>query len=423
MSLSSRKSGRLRGALRAHRAWGALALAAAPAVEAQQITWSPRVETTAEWDSNRLMSVSHGPTSEWFQGIFSGNLTRTTATSTLDLRPQLSVQYSTLKLVDTVEAFVTGRYVYLTQLSQYSLVAAFHRQDSFNSEYGIAAFDPLNPNAPATQGSGNIVRGITRDSYQIDPSMAHSFTERFNGELDASFVAVRYSTQVPQELVSFNAPNVQLNGVWAVSQRSKLAAGPYFSSYQPINGQQLGTLKSNSYGVDLSWRYETSRLTNSALSVKLGRDEQDQFNAPRIGTNTWGVEWKGTYELQTSRLQFVLGRFLTPSSIGGETGLYQVRAQYSKSFTQTLTGDIAVRLTREQGLGIENFGLRDRGYGEASLSKAVTREFFLTGGLRWLAQKLPGTSTNAQGVSVATRPTAQNYGVFLTIGWHPLGTR
>jgi hypothetical protein len=423
MSLSFRSLGVHLRAVGTASAWGAAALLlAAPAAHAQQLLFNPRVETTVEWDSNRLLTTRHNPpTGEWFQGLLAADLSRTTVRSSLDVRSSFIAQKSTLKGLDTFEALVGGKYTFLTERSEYDVVAQYHRQDAFNSEYGQAFFDPLNPNGPSTVGTGQVVIGDTRQNYQISPSLSHAFTERFQAEFDASFLAVRYSIQVPQVLVSFNAPSVSANAVWAVTQRGRLAIGPYYTEYDPVNSLQEGTLKSRSYGANIGYRYQTTRTTNSSVTLKLGRDEQDQFVGPRIGTNTWGLEWKGTYVLETSELQFALGRFLEPSSVGGEVGLYQIRAQYIRQFSATLKGSIAARVSREQGIGQLNIGNRDRSYGDASLTKTVSREFFVTGGYRWLVQRLP--VGNSAGTGLVAGPTAVNNGVYLTIGWHPIESR
>jgi hypothetical protein len=423
MSLLSRNRQQILRAVRAPAAWGTLVLVAAPAAQAQQYLFNSRVETTAEWDSNRLLVTNNPPTGEWFQALFGGDLVRNTAQSTFDLRPELIFQDSTLKAVDAFEALVNAKYTYITQKNEFDVIAEFHRQDSYNSEYGQVIFNELNPDGPATEGSGQVVSGIIRDSYQLSPSFTHQFTQRLQGEIDGSFVAVRYATQIPEELVSFNAPNIEANAVWAVSQRSKLAVGPFYSEYDPTDAEAEGTLKSRSYGVNISYRYQTTRTTNSALTLKLGRDEQDQFLGSPTGTNTWGLEWKGTYEWQTSQMQFAVGRFLEPSSVGGEVGLYQIRAQYTRTFSSTLSGDIAARLSREVGIGVEEdaFGDRDRGYGEIGLTKTLSRSFFLTGGYRWLLQRLP--TVDAATGNTVRGPTAVNNGVYLTIGWHPIEPR
>lgn len=80
MSLSSRKWVAFVAAARGPSAGGALALLASHGVQAQQLLFNPNVQTTAEWDSNRLLSTgAHPPTSEWFQALFGADLLRNTA--------------------------------------------------------------------------------------------------------------------------------------------------------------------------------------------------------------------------------------------------------------------------------------------------------------------------------------------------------
>jgi hypothetical protein len=413
MSSSSHNTGRGPATSPWAFACSAIALLAAPVSKAQEVIFSPRVETTAEWDSNPYLQ-GNGQSGEWFQALLVGDWLRQAARSSLEFRPQLMVQDSSLGALDRWEALVNLKGSYLTERSVYGIIAEVHRQDAYNAEYGVAAFNPLNPDAPNTVGSGLIVTGVTRDSYQVTPTFSHEFTERFNAEADATLLAVRFSTIIAEELVAFNSANLNLNGVWALSQRSQLAVGPFYSLYDPTNAFQEGVLKSQSYGASIAYRYLTSKLTTSSLTLKLGRDEQDQFVGPRLGTNTWGLEWKGTYKWQTSQVQFVAGRLLEPSSIGGEIALYEARVQYLKEFSTSLTGDIAVRATREQGIGSQEdlFATRNRGYGQAQLTKLLTREFYVSGGYRLLIQKLgPGQSVD------------RDNGVFITIGWHPLEPR
>jgi hypothetical protein len=413
MSLLCHNTGGCRARATLRFACIVIALLAVRVGEAQQIVFSPRIETTAEWDSNPYLQT-HGQSGEWFQALVVGDWLRQSARSSLEFRPQVMFQDSTLKAIDRYEALVNLKGSYQTERSVYSFVAEYHRQDVYNAEYGVAAFNPLNPDAPNTTGTGFIVTGVTRDSYQVSPTVSHQFTERFNAEVDATFLAVRYSTIIADQLVAFNSGALNLNGVWALSQRSQLAVGPFFSLYDPTNPVVEDSPRSRSYGASFSYRYLTSKLNTSVLTLKLGRDEQDQFNGPRLGSNTWGLEWKGTYKWQTSQLQFVAGRLLEPSSLGGEIAVYQVRAQFLQQFTPTFSGDIAARVSRQQGVGVEQdlFPSRNRGYAQAQLTKLLSREFYLSGGYRLLIQKLSPTQN-----------LEQDHGVYLTIGWHPLEPR
>jgi hypothetical protein len=411
MSSSSRNID-MRGMYRS-LAWMAPALMVAGACHGQQITFTPRAQATAEYDSNPLLESRNPRSGEWYQALVGGTLDRQTLRSELELVPVFSYSKSSIRILDQWSALVDLRGRYMTQRTIYSFLLEYHRQDAYNSEYGVATYNPQNPEAPGTVGTGFIVTGIKRDNYQISPSINHTFTERLNGEIGGTFLAVRYSTQVPEQLVSFNAPSAAINAVWAFSERARIAVGPFYSEFDPLDSLQEGALKSRSYGGSIGYRYLTTRLTDSEVIAKFGRDEQYQLDGSRAGTTTWGLEWRGTYKWQTGQLQFTVGRLLEPSSVGGEIALYEARGEFAQTISQTLSAQISARASRQEGVGAQsNLPHRNRGYGTAALRKQLTREFVLTAGYKFLFQKLRPDA-----------PLAQNHGAFITIGWQPIESR
>jgi len=375
---------------------------------AQQLSFVPSVQTTAEYDTNRLLSQTKRG-GEWYEALFAADLMRETVRSTLEVLPQIAVQESSFKSLNRLEAQLGMRGEYRSQKTDYKGIASYHREDAYNTEYGLVQFDPLNPGAPDTVGTGAVVTGITRQSWTVGPNITHNFTQRFSGELDANYNAVRYSTEIPQTLVSFDSPYVELDALWALSQLSAVGVGPFYSSYNPVNGRENGALVSQSYGAVFTYRYRTAQTANFSIDLKVGKDEQNQFDGSRSSVTAWGVEWRGSQQWLTSRLQYSVGRFLEPSSVGGEVGLYQIRAQYTRSFGPRFSGLLATRLTRTSRLGNSSAGNRDRSYGEASVQYALTREWSLQGGLRYGWQKLSPAAS-----------AVHNEGVFITVGFHGL---
>ncbi|MFL6604104.1 MAG: hypothetical protein ACJ8R9_22630 [Steroidobacteraceae bacterium] len=379
----------------------------APAARAQRVSFVPAVQTTAEYDTNRLLS-QHKQGGEWYEARLSADLMRETVRSTLEVLPQVSLQESSYKALKTFEGQLGMRGEYRSERTDYKGVATYHRQDAYNSEYGVVQFDPLNPGAPNTVGTGEVVTGITRQSWNIGPNITHDFTQRFSGEFDANYNAVRYSREIPQTLVSFDSPYVELDALWRLSQLTAIGLGPFYSAYRPVNGFENGALRSDSYGAVFTYRYRTAQTANFSIDLKVGKDEQDQFDGSKRSVTAWGLEWRGSQQWLTSRLQYSVGRFLEPSSVGGEVGLYQIRAQYTRSFGPRLSGLLATRLSRTSRLG-QSSDNRDRSYGEASVQYALTREWTLQGGLRYGWQKL---SSKVSAV--------HNEGVFITVGFHGL---
>jgi hypothetical protein len=388
----------------------AVALLSAPALYADQIAFVPFAHLTGEYDTNRLLA-DRASSGEWGEASLGAELERQTVRSILVVRPELSFQESSYKELNLFEAQMDMRGKYQTQETVYAAAASYHRQDSYNAEYGVAEFNPFNPDAPDTVGTGRVVTGLTRTTYNFSPDIIHNFTPRLTGEIDGNYTSVHYSNDIPQTYVSFSAPYVELVGLYALSERSQVGLGPYYSRFDPSNEIADGTLKSQSYGAVITYRYRTTQLTTSNISLKLGRVQQDQFVGPSTTSNTWGLEWTGTYQLQTSRLQYSVGRFLEPSSIGGEVSLDQIRLEYAKNFTVRLTAVAAVRITRQDTIG-DDTGHRDRSFGDAFLRYALTRNWDLSGGYRFAFQRLPPDPRSIY-----------NNGVYLTIGFHGLDPR
>ena len=395
-----------------YRLAAALAVLLAPAVEAQQLSFVPSVQGTVEYDTNRNLSSNNKQSGEWYEAVFAADMLRTTARSELEARPEVRIQDSSISTLDRLEARLGLRALYRTQRTLYTAVANYDRQDAYNSEYGLVAFNPLNPGAPDTVGTGAIVTGITRSSYNFSPDIVHQFTERLSGELDGNFTAIRYDINIPQTLISFNAPYLELSGVYALSERAQLGIGPYYSQFDPVNGAAVGALKSRSYGADISFRYLTSQLTRSILALKVGRDDQDQFVGPNRVTTAWGLEWTGTYKWPTADIRYSIGRFIEPSSVGGEVGINQFRVQYNRRLSARFSGQASVRVTRTDPINKDTTGHRTRAYGEASLQYALSRNLVLSGGWRGGWQRLPGQADQMR--------TAQTHGVFITLGFHGL---
>jgi outer membrane receptor protein involved in Fe transport len=118
--------------------------------------------------------------------------------------------------------------------------------------------------------------------------------------------------------------------------------------------------------------------------------------------------------MQTSRLQYSVGRLIEPSSIGGQVSLDQIRVQYNRGLTRRLSGSVSARITRQEALA-NGPGHRDRSYGDAFLRYALTPKWDLTGGYRFAWQRLPVVVN-----STLVYDPAQSHGVYVTIGYHGL---
>jgi len=110
----------------------------------------------------------------------------------------------------------------------------------------------------------------------------------------------------------------------------------------------------------------------------------------------------------TSQVRYSIGRFLEPSSFGGRTTQDQFRVQYTRSLSERLQFNSAVRFTRYKDVGnIQNAETRERGNAELSLRTLITPLWYVSGGYRFAYQHLP---SQLHAVS--------SNGVFITVGYH-----
>jgi hypothetical protein len=301
---------------------------------------------------------------------------------------------------------------YQTLRGDYSARAEYHREDSFNAQFGVAGFNPLNPNVPDTQGSGAILTGITKTTYDVQPEASYQLTRRASLQASASLDAVRYSTDVAGDLVSYNSPGAELDMVWAPSPISQLGFGPYYSRYDPIR-HDLGSVPSESYGINANYTLKSLGSSSSRLVVRLERDRQPQSTGGTVDLTSWGLEWSGLQKFRLGQIRYAIGRFLDPSSFGGRTATEQIRFQYDRPLSLRLGFDCAVRLTRSRDIGAsfipgENEDInRDRANVQVSLRASITELWFVSGGYRFAYQNLRSGSGSAN-----------SNGAFITVGYH-----
>jgi hypothetical protein len=395
------------------------ALAAAHVAHAQEVAFVPQVSVTGEYATNRILAVPAAPNSEDVEVVAGGDLLAHSQTASLDFRPLVTYLDDTkIKNLNQYEALVDLVSAYHTVKAEWDLEAEYQRQDAFDAEYGIAAFNSLNPNAPNTQGSGLIITGDTKTSFDAEPSFSYDLTQRWSLSGNASFDAARYSTDVPGYLVSYNSETIELDTGYALSRTSTVSAGPYYTNYDPINSD-VGAVQDHGYGLNVNYSYKVSQVTSTKLTVRLERDTTPAaFGFPESTITAWGAEWTGIHKFLTSTVQYSIGRFLEPSSFGGRTSVDQFRVQYTRLFSPRFTGNAAVRLTRSTDVGdvaVDDSGNRDRANVQLALSYLITQEWTLSGGYRYAYQALP--SYDITGLNLG-QVNAHSNGVFITVAYH-----
>jgi hypothetical protein len=389
------------------------AIALSRLAAAQEVAFVPQGELSTEWTTNRQLSIPASPNAEDYMLSLGGDLIRRTEVSDIDLRPLVTVQESPkVSDLDRFEALVDLLGNYRTLRGEFSVRAQYHREDAYNSQYGLVAFKPINPNLPDTTGTGAVVTGVTRTTYDVEPDFSYDLSPRVSLVGGAEMLAVRYSTDVPGLLVSYDSPEVDVGLAWALSQNSHFSVGPYYTYYEPVNNSD-DSVRSNATGISFNYDNKFSAESKSRLTVKIERDTSPAaLGAPSSSHVSWGFEWVGMHHFLTGNVQYSIGRFLEPSSSGGRSSVDQIRAQANKFLTARWSVSGAVRLTRSSDIGniiVEQDETRDRANANVAISYLLTPEWYLSGGYRYAYLN-----------DLSQTGFAHSNAIFISIGYHGL---
>jgi hypothetical protein len=394
----------------------ALCVFARPAA-AQEINFAPFGSATAEWDSNR--SLARPPQSAGsYGGVVGADLRDLSPRSYMDLAAQISYTDIPQLGYDWTSGNVAFKSDVKTLNADYTLLADYRRDDAFFTEFGQAQFNNgLTLTSPDTNGTANVTTGITRESYEVDPGFDYNFTPRLDLEGDFRVNSVRYNIQAPGQRVDYTSPYAGLTLNYDTSQRSSIGIGPYYSHYQETNGNKLtdvagGENTTDTEGVAFSYNYKTSDVTRMSVVLRVERDHIKALDFSPQSATGWGLEWVGTHKFQVGNVQFSIGRFLEPSSIGGRVTMDQFRAQVYRPLSARLSFTGAVRATHTVVVGnaLESVSPpENRANAEMYLRFDITRTWYVTGGYIF-----------ARSVDLGESNLAYSNGVLLTVGYQAL---
>jgi hypothetical protein len=364
---------------------------------AQEVSFVPNASATAEWDSNRLLNRPPRSAAS-YGGDVGAQLWDITPRAMTEVVAQIAYADVPQLNYDWTSGNALLRTDYKGLASEWTLAASYRKDVTFTTEFGQANFNNCLTLTVCTDSNGTakVTTGISRDSYEVDPGFAYNFTPRFDIEGDFRINGVHYSQQQAGAFVDYTSPYAGLTLNYDTSPRSSVGVGPYFSRYeqsgnglessgQGQNGQVtlIGTNTTNTGGAMLDYLYKTSDVTRMTLTARVEENHIDTFGSPSQSNTTWGFEWVGTHKFEVGNIQFALGKFLEPSSIGGRVSLEQVRVQVYRPFTPRLSFTGAVRVTRTKMVGAALQDLvptEDRTNAEGYLRYEITRRFYVTGG-------------------------------------------
>jgi hypothetical protein len=374
----------------------------------QEINLVPFGSATAEWDSNRLLSRPPASAGS-YGGVVGADLRDLTPRSYTDLSAQIAYTDIPQLGFSWTSGNAALRSDFKTLEGEYTLLAAYRRDDSLYTQFGHAAFNnDLTPTSPDTNGTGNVTTGITRQSYELDPGFDYNLTPRLDLEGDFRLNSVRYSVQTPGQEVDYTSPYAGLTLNYDTGPRSSVGIGPYYSRYQETGG----TNTTNTEGAAVTYLYKTSDVTRMSLTARVERNHIDMLGFSPESVTSWGLEWVGTHKFRVGNVQFSIGRFLEPSSIGGRVALNQFRAQYVRPLSERLSFSGAVRVTHTVLVGsalAAEQPQENRANAELNLRFDITRTWYVAGGYIF-----------ARAADVGVPDLAYSNGVLLTIGYRGL---
>src|SRR5665213_397550 len=128
-------------------------------VAAQEVNFVPFASTTAGWDSNR--SLSRPPSSaDNYGGNVGAEVRDLTPRSYTDLVVQGTYTDVSQLNYDWYTASVALNTEYHTINGDYTLLAAYRRDDTFYTEFGHAGFNDLSLTTPDTTPTTSVTTGI-----------------------------------------------------------------------------------------------------------------------------------------------------------------------------------------------------------------------------------------------------------------------
>jgi hypothetical protein len=389
MSLSSRN---LAAAGRPLTAAGVVALIAAAPAGAADIYYQPIVQLSTQYNTN-LDLASLPADKRGAEGYYADAATIVgiaTPTTETTLEPRLLYNYyPSASDRNRLEAFLNGNGRYAWQRDRININGTFDHRDDVNAEQpGAADTNTVNPGTGnTTPTTGVTAVGVTRDYLILDPTYTHLLTPLSGIGLSGEYQRMSYSKEDGNH-IGFDFYQAKLFYSRTVDLRTDFSVGVYGNYYE----SQFLVAHSNSGGVQANGGYNWTQTLHSNLMVEV---QETQFHENRgdagntsVTSHPWASVFTTTYDAQTSKYTFSLGRTIYPSSAGGLYQTDQVRGQYDKDFTQRLHFTGAIRIFRDRNVsGVVNDNYRNYGTGNLRVQYMLTQRLFVATAYTYVYQK------------------------------------
>jgi hypothetical protein len=389
MSLSSRKCA---GAGRQLTAAGVVAMISAAPAGAAELYYQPIVSLSTAYNTN--LDLTPVPAEKRSaEGYFADAATTigiATPQSETNLQPRLLYNYyPSASDRNRLEAFLTGNSRYSWQRDRFNITGYYDHRDDVNAEQPAAAEqNTINPGTGnTTPTTGNALVGVTRDYLILDPTYTHLLTPLSGIGFAGEYQRLSYS-QEDASHVAFNFYQGRLFYSKTIDLRSDFTVGVYGNRYQSNTVDS----HSDSGGLQAGGGYNWTQTLHSNLTLQYQETRFRETSPDRdvsVTSHPWAANVSTTYDAQTAKYTFGLGRTIYPSSAGGLYTTDQVRAQYDKDFTQRLHFAAAVLVFRDRTTSgvTNNNDYRNYGTGSLRVQYMLTPRLFVATSYNYLYQK------------------------------------
>ncbi len=326
------------------------------------------------------------------------------------MRPRIQFQeFPDRQGIDPVEYFLDLRAKHRTLKGEFGLFARYARQDTYNAEYGQAAFDPFDPKPTSTDG-GIVFVGGTRTTIDGDGTFRYEFSQLTSMRGLVSYEKISYSNDFTTQRVGYEYPYAELMLIRALGPVAEFSIGPYASRSEADDGSN----QTDSLGARASVDYQWSETAYFMVAGVYERNDITDFTPTRTEdtVSDWGLEFSGYYQKRLGSVRYAIGRYLTPATFGTRTTKDQIRVQYIRPLSPLWTFNGAVRATLDKRVGDQTNPERKRAQAELTFTRRLTPSWYISGGYRYAWQDLGGTDAEAD-----------NNAVFLTVGYRGLDVR
>jgi hypothetical protein len=363
------------------RAVGALALlAASPMALAQSWVLDPRVEVSAIYDDNFRLTDQPGQEIEVTGGALDAALTarRETQAALFAVTPRIrSTLFPDESSEESTDYFLTLEGEKRTQRTTSKVDLRFADESVVTSELLAADFPGVDLGESVSGDAGRVSVRNRRRLIALAPSVLFDWTERRHLTFDLHAVDAEYDS-LQFEQVGYTDYGAGAAIGWNVSQRSLISVGLRGSRYSPEGASEDTT----TYGVVAEWRTAASQVMDFYFRAGSNRSERDATaTSADVSATTFnggvGVAWN----LQTTRIVLDALRSTVPSSAGAVVDRDELRFRVSRAFQPRVSGYVALRGIRTEGVDEAVAPIRDREYatGSAGLEWRVSRQISLAG--------------------------------------------